>query len=94
MTPPTPEALKAQLAEALGALGHAVTPEGLDDHLSLTADLGVDSFHLTEVARRLERHFGRQLGLSRWVLDESSSAGAGYTVGSLVRYVQGRSPAP
>lgn len=93
MTSPTPEALKQQLAEVLNALGHAVDPQALADDLSLTADLGVDSFHLTEVARRLERHFGRELGLAKWVLSESSSAGPGYTIGSLVRYVESRLPA-
>lgn len=88
--PLTPERIRDQLAESLGALGYQLPASALRDDLSIT-DLGVDSFHLTDLARLLEQAYGRHLDLAGWVLSETAAAGGGFTLGSLIRHILARS---
>ena len=76
--------MTAELTDALllshlrAALVGAGVPEAaaaaLDVSTSLSDDLGVDSFQLTEVARALEHDFGDRLVLLDWILEEEADA--------------------
>lgn len=83
------EAIRTQLADTLTRLGHAIAPQALGDRVVL-GELGVDSFQLTEFARQLEVHYGRQLDMASWVLQEMAGAAPAFTVASLIRHVQAR----
>lgn len=81
------ERLRGQLRDALAATGQAVALADLGDAVALDADLGVDSYHLTEVARHLEEAHALRFTLVDWVL-EAGETEAGYTVGSLLDYLE------
>ena len=81
------EALRGQLREALAAVGLDLPLDLLGDAVSLDVDLGVDSYHLTEVARHLEEAHALRFTLVDWVL-EAGDGEAGYAVGSLLDYLE------
>jgi acyl carrier protein len=77
------------LTEALVSAG--VRPEelaGLSLTTSLQADLGVDSYQLTNVARYLEEAFDLRFTLVDWVLDEADRDEHAYTVASLFHFMR------
>ena len=88
--PATDEAtLMRLLTEGLIAAG--VKPEelaGLSLATSLQADLGVDSYQLTNVARYLEEAFLLRFTLVDWVLDEADRDEDAYTVASLFHFIR------
>ena len=81
------EALRAQVHAALLKANVEVPLADLGDAVTLDGDLGVDSYHLTEVARSLEEAHALAFTLVDWVVDQGESE-AGYTVGSLLDYMQ------
>ncbi len=72
---------------ALASVGQAVGLPDLGDAVALDGDLGVDSYHLTEVARHLEEAHALRFTLVDWVLEAGESE-AGYTIGSLLDYLE------
>jgi acyl carrier protein len=80
------EALRVQVQAALAQVNVAVALAELSDAVTLDGDLGVDSYHLTEVARALEEAHGLAFTLVDWVVDQGETD-AGYTVGSLLDYM-------
>lgn len=83
------EAVRGQLREALAAAGQDVALADLGDAVALDADLGVDSYQLTEVARHLEEAHALRFTLVDWVVSADETE-AGFTVGSLLDYVVAR----
>ncbi len=81
------DTLRAQVQAALAQANVLVDLDGLGDAVTLDGDLGVDSYHLTEVARTLEELHGLAFTLVDWVVDQGETD-AGYTVGSLLDYMQ------
>lgn len=81
------ETLRRQIQAALLKAGVSVDLATLTDTVTLDGDLGVDSYHLTEVARTLEEAHDLTFTLVDWVVDQGETE-AGYTVGSLLSYMQ------
>lgn len=76
------------LVSALRAAEVDVQLEDLTPATSLSEDLGVDSFQLTNVARTIEEAYDLRFTLVDWVLQEEEVDGPAYTVRSLVRFIQ------
>ena len=85
------EALRAQVHAALIQADVALALADLTDAVTLDGDLGLDSYRLTEVARTLEEAHGLAFTLVDWVVDQGETDD-GYTVGSLLAYMQERAP--
>ena len=50
--------------------------------------LGLDSVNLVELGVRLEQIFGNTVVLDNWIDQEAARGADGYTVGSLVDFIQ------
>ncbi|MNS31382.1 hypothetical protein D3C72_634370 [compost metagenome] len=88
-----PDTTDATLMRLLveGLLAAGLKPEeteGLNLATSLQADLGVDSYQLTNVARYLEEAFSLRFTLVDWVLDEADREEDAYTVTSLFQFMR------
>lgn len=82
------------LSRLRSALAEAGIPEdaasGVGLATSLSSDLGLDSFQLTEVARALEADFSDRLVLLDWILEEEAAEddGPAYRVSRLFDFIR------
>ena len=88
-TMPTTEIL-ALLQEVLLNAGVDLPPETLTPETSLTMDLGIDSFHLVEIATRVEKAFDDRFSLVDWVVDQQDVPDPAFTLASLIVFIQDR----
>ncbi|MNT63103.1 hypothetical protein D3C72_2008850 [compost metagenome] len=51
-------------------------------------DLGIDSFHLVEIATRVEGAFDSRFTLVDWVVDQQDAPDPAFTLASLVVFIQ------
>jgi len=86
-SPSTSEIL-ALLQEVLQDAGIELPPEALTPETSLTMDLGIDSFHLVEIATRVEQAFGDRFSLVDWVVDQQDAPDPAFTLASLIVFIQ------
>lgn len=76
------------LQEVLLEAGIDLPPESLTPETSLTMDLGIDSFHLVEVATRVEAAFEGRFTLVDWVVDQQDAPDPPFTLASLIVFIQ------
>ena len=50
--------------------------------------MGLDSIRMVEMGVRLEEMFGDKVVLDDWIDQEAGRAGEGYTVGSLIAFIE------
>ncbi len=81
------------LHEVLVEAGIELPPEELEPETSLTMDLGIDSFHLVEIATRIEAAFGGHFTLVDWVVDQQDAPDPPFTLASLVVFIQAQQTA-
>lgn len=87
-TEPTTKEILALLQEVLLDAGIDLPPEELSPETSLTMDLGIDSFHLVEIATRVEVAFDNRFTLVDWVVDQQDAPDPAFTLASLVVFIQ------
>ena len=80
----------ALLQEVLVDAGIDLPPEELSPETSLTMDLGIDSFHLVEIATRVEVAFDSRFTLVDWVVDQQDVPDPAFTLASLIVFIQAR----
>jgi acyl carrier protein len=51
-------------------------------------DLGIDSFHLVEIATRVEVAFDNRFTLVDWVVDQQDVPDPAFTLASLIVFIQ------
>ena len=87
-TESTTKEILALLQEVLLDAGIDLPPEELSPETSLTMDLGIDSFHLVEIATRVELAFDSRFTLVDWVVDQQDAPDPAFTLASLVVFIQ------
>ncbi len=78
------------LQEVLLDAGVDLPPDDLTPETSLTMDLGIDSFHLVEIATRVEVAFDSCFTLVDWVVDQQDAPDPAFTLASLIVFIQAR----
>lgn len=84
----TTKEILALLQEVLVDAGIDLPPQELGPETSLTMDLGIDSFHLVEIATRVEVAFDNRFTLVDWVVDQQDAPDPAFTLASLVVFIQ------
>lgn len=86
--PPSTHEILLLLQAVLRDAGIDVPPEELTPETSLTMDLGIDSFHLVEIATRVELAFENRFTLVDWVVDQQDAPDPAFTLASLIGFIQ------
>jgi acyl carrier protein len=82
---------RAQILDQVRELAIATSPELRAADITETANfatMGIDSVRMVELGVRLEQLFGPQVVLDEWIDQESARDGDGYTVQSLVTFIE------
>jgi acyl carrier protein len=87
-TPRSTQEILTLLQAVLQDTGVELPPEELGPETSLTMDLGIDSFHLVEIATRVEQAFDDRFILVDWVVDQQDAPDPAFTLASLVVFIQ------
>ena len=74
--------------EPFGLAADSVKPA-----LSLSDDLGLDSFQMMQVARHLETAYAFRFSLADWALAEEDRDDQAYTIASLMAFIESHAPA-
>jgi acyl carrier protein len=85
---PTTAEILSLLQEVLLDAGVDLPPDDLKPETSLTMDLGIDSFHLVEIATRVEVAFESRFTLVDWVVDQQDAPDPAFTLASLIVFIQ------
>ncbi|MBC7544101.1 MAG: acyl carrier protein [Candidatus Sericytochromatia bacterium] len=86
----TEDGIVTCLTKALQPLGLAA--EAMRPELSLSDDLGLDSFQMMQVARQLETAYAFRFSLADWALAEEDRDDQAYTIGSLKAFILAHVP--
>lgn len=82
---------RAEILERIRALAVETRPD-LDPSAitesATFATLGLDSIRMVELGVRLEQMFGEGVVLDDWIDEEAARGGEGYTVGSLLTFIE------
>lgn len=82
------EAVRNCLEAALREAELLTEGQSAGDELSLDDDLGVDSFHLMQIGRHLERAFDYRFSVADWVLAQQDVDLPEFRVGGLLDFIQ------
>jgi acyl carrier protein len=75
--------LRRSLAEVSPDLGDGEVAED-----ATLGTLGLDSLKLVELGVRVEKAFDQAVSLDQWIDEEAARSGPGYTMGSLIDFIQ------
>jgi acyl carrier protein len=82
---------RARILQMVSELAIATSPELKASDITETATfgtMGIDSVRMVELGVRLEQLFGPKVVLDDWIDQESAREGEGYTVQSLVSFIE------
>jgi acyl carrier protein len=84
------DGIVACLAAALAPMG--IASDTVRPELSLSEDLGLDSFQMMQVARHLETAYAFRFSLADWALAEEDRDDQAYTISSLITFIEEHRP--
>ena len=82
---------RAEILDRVRELAVATRPDLKASDVTDTATfgtMGLDSIRMVEMGVRLEEMFGDKVVLDDWIDQEAGRAGEGYTVGSLIAFIE------
>ena len=81
------EALLRDVVEALEQVASDVARANLDESISLTRDLGLDSVQMVDLAVALELRMGGPIPIEEWMGVEARRPGRAFTIASLISFI-------